>query len=108
MSQTYEEALEAQKKNKESKKPAKAKNPDNNKKKNKWKKNNKGENTDKNDAVSVNLVWIRFIDSTKSTHTPHLSLNLQKNPTLISLFKVNSFWVQNLVCPIIYLHCVRV
>jgi len=48
--QTYEEALEAQKKNKESKKPAKAKNPDNNKKKNKWKKNNKGENTDKNDA----------------------------------------------------------
>jgi len=48
--QTYEEALEAQKKNKESKKPAKAKNPDNNKKKNKWKKNNKGENVDKNDV----------------------------------------------------------
>ena len=52
LSQTYEEALEAQKAKKEAKKPSKAKNSDANKKK-KWKKNNKGDIADKNDAVSV-------------------------------------------------------
>ena len=51
LSQTYEEALEAQKAKKEAKKPSKAKNSDVNKKK-KWKKNNKGDGADKNDAVS--------------------------------------------------------
>ena len=51
LSQTYEEALEAQKAKKEARKPSKAKNSEVNKKK-KWKKSNKGDSTDKNDAVS--------------------------------------------------------
>lgn len=52
VSQTYEEALEAQKAKKEAKKPSKAKNSEVNNKKKKWKKSNKGDGGDKNDAVS--------------------------------------------------------
>ena len=55
LSQTYEEALEAQKAKKEAKKPSKAKNSEANKKK-KWKKNNKGDLADKNDAVSPKIL----------------------------------------------------
>ena len=55
LSQTYEEALEAQKAKKEAKKPSKAKNSEANKKK-KWKKSNKGDVADKNDAVSPEIL----------------------------------------------------
>ena len=55
LSQTYEEALEAQKAKKEAKKPSKAKNSEANKKK-KWKKSNKGDLADKNDAVSPKIL----------------------------------------------------
>ena len=52
LSQTYEEALEAQKAKKEAKKPSKGKNSEVNNKKKKWKKSNKGDGADKHDAVS--------------------------------------------------------